>query len=107
MIRDRAARLRAAGEAALARHLAAQVGQTHRVLMEGPRMGRTEQFTEVDLRRPISPKGSIVTARHHRLAVTAGEGGLRGSCSTGCRALAADGVARVAASGTVRSPRRP
>lgn len=46
-IKARAARLRAAGEAALAAHLAAQVGVTHRVLMEGPRMGRTEQFTEV------------------------------------------------------------
>ena len=46
-IKDRAARLRLAGDAALQRHLAAQVGQRHRVLMEGARMGRTEQFTEV------------------------------------------------------------
>ena len=46
-IRDRAARLRAEGAAALARHLAEQVGQTHRILMESPRLGRTEQFTEV------------------------------------------------------------
>lgn len=47
-IRDRAARLRALGESALLRHLAAQSGKNHRVLMESPRMGRTEQFTEVD-----------------------------------------------------------
>ncbi|ARC90297.1 tRNA (N(6)-L-threonylcarbamoyladenosine(37)-C(2))-methylthiotransferase MtaB [Rhodovulum sp. MB263] len=47
-IRDRAARLRAAGEAQVARHLAAQTGRAHRILMESPRMGRTEQFTEVD-----------------------------------------------------------
>jgi threonylcarbamoyladenosine tRNA methylthiotransferase MtaB len=47
VIRDRAARLRDAGDAALARHMAAQVGRVHRVLTEGPRMGRTEQFTEV------------------------------------------------------------
>jgi threonylcarbamoyladenosine tRNA methylthiotransferase MtaB len=46
-IKDRAARLRAVGEASLARHLASQVGQTHRVLTEGPRLGRTEGFAEV------------------------------------------------------------
>ena len=46
-IRDRAARLRAAGEAAKARHLEAQPGRRHRVLTESPRMGRTEQFAEV------------------------------------------------------------
>ncbi|NUB46324.1 tRNA (N(6)-L-threonylcarbamoyladenosine(37)-C(2))-methylthiotransferase MtaB [Fertoebacter nigrum] len=62
LIRDRAARLRAAGDAALARHLAAQVGVTHRVLLEGPRMGRTEQFTEVDFATD-QPEGQIVTAR--------------------------------------------
>ena len=61
-IKDRAARLRAAGDAALARHLAAQVGVTHRVLMEGPRMGRTEQFTEVEFATD-QPEGQIVTAR--------------------------------------------
>ena len=43
----RAARLRAEGEAALNRHLAAEVGRVHRVLTESPRMGRTETFTEV------------------------------------------------------------
>lgn len=61
-IKDRAARLRAAGDAALARHLAAQVGVTHRVLLEGPRMGRTEQFTEVEFATD-QPEGQIVTAR--------------------------------------------
>ena len=62
VIKDRAARLRAAGDAALAAHLAAQVGQVHRVLMEGPHMGRTEQFTEVDFARDQA-EGQIVTAR--------------------------------------------
>ena len=61
-IRDRAARLRAEGEAALARHLAAQMGVTHRVLMESPRMGRTEQFTEVAFATD-QPEGAIVSAR--------------------------------------------
>ncbi len=46
-IKDRAARLRAAGDAQVNRHLAAQAGKTHHILMESPRMGRTEQFTEV------------------------------------------------------------
>ena len=47
-IKDRAARLRDIGAAAVAAHLATQQGKTHRILMENPRMGRTEQFTEVD-----------------------------------------------------------
>jgi len=47
VVRDRAARLRAAGDAALRRHLEAGVGQDHQVLIEGPRLGRTGQFTEV------------------------------------------------------------
>ena len=58
-IKDRAARLRAAGGAALARHLAAQVGQNHLVLTESARMGRTEQFTEV-LFGADQPEGAIV-----------------------------------------------
>ncbi|MBF9045837.1 tRNA (N(6)-L-threonylcarbamoyladenosine(37)-C(2))-methylthiotransferase MtaB [Rhodobacterales bacterium LSUCC0031] len=61
-IKDRAARLRAAGDAAVAAHLTAQLGQTHRILMENPRMGRTEQFTEVDFSAD-QPEGAIVTAR--------------------------------------------
>ena len=48
-IKERAARLRAAGQTALGRHLGAQVGRTHQILTEGPRMGRTGQFTEVAL----------------------------------------------------------
>jgi threonylcarbamoyladenosine tRNA methylthiotransferase MtaB len=61
VIKDRAARLRAAGDAAVGRHLAAQLGTTHRILMETPRMGRTEQFTEVDFAAD-QPEGAIVTA---------------------------------------------
>ncbi len=62
VIRDRAARLREAGVAALARHLAAQAGTVHCVLTESPRMGRTEQFTEVAFAAD-QPEGRIVTAR--------------------------------------------
>ncbi len=61
-IKSRAARLRAAGDAAVARHLTAQVGQTHAILMESPRMGRTPQFTEVHFDTD-QPESQIVTAR--------------------------------------------
>ena len=60
-IRDRAARLREAGDAAVARHLAAQVGREHRVLLESPRMGRTESFAEVRFDKD-RPEGQVVTA---------------------------------------------
>ncbi|MCV2881999.1 tRNA (N(6)-L-threonylcarbamoyladenosine(37)-C(2))-methylthiotransferase MtaB [Actibacterium sp. XHP0104] len=61
-IKDRAARLRAAGDAQVARHLQAQIGATHQVLLENPRMGRTAQFTEVTFGTD-QPEGQIVTAR--------------------------------------------
>ena len=62
VIKQRAARLRGAGDLALARHLTAQNGGSHRVLMESPRMGRTEQFTEVDFGTD-HPEGRIVTVK--------------------------------------------
>ncbi|MER2263627.1 tRNA (N(6)-L-threonylcarbamoyladenosine(37)-C(2))-methylthiotransferase MtaB [Methylobacterium oxalidis] len=49
LVRERAARLRAAGAAALARHLDAEVGRTRRVLAERGGSGRTEAFTPVRL----------------------------------------------------------
>ncbi|MAU44042.1 MAG: tRNA (N(6)-L-threonylcarbamoyladenosine(37)-C(2))-methylthiotransferase MtaB [Yangia sp.] len=61
IIKERAARLREAGDVAVQRHLAAQQGVTHRVLMEAPDMGRTEQFTEVTMTMP-QVEGAIVTA---------------------------------------------
>ncbi|MFZ5710336.1 MAG: tRNA (N(6)-L-threonylcarbamoyladenosine(37)-C(2))-methylthiotransferase MtaB [Pseudomonadota bacterium] len=60
-IRQRAQRLRAEGEAGLARHLASQIGASHRILTESPRMGRTEGFTEVTFGTG-QPEGRIVTA---------------------------------------------
>jgi threonylcarbamoyladenosine tRNA methylthiotransferase MtaB len=60
-IRDRAARLRAAGDAARARFLAGEAGKTHPVLMERPRLGRTPQFAEVAFAAD-RPVGGIVTA---------------------------------------------
>ena len=60
VIKDRAARLRAAGDLQVTRHLEAQIGKTHHILMENDHMGRTEQFTEVLFDTPQS-EGQIVT----------------------------------------------
>ena len=62
VIRERAARLRAAGEEALARHLASQQGKLHQILMENPRLGRTGQFTEVTFDSDQA-EGQIIQAR--------------------------------------------
>ncbi|WP_375257829.1 tRNA (N(6)-L-threonylcarbamoyladenosine(37)-C(2))-methylthiotransferase MtaB [Citreimonas sp.] len=61
-IKTRAARLREAGARAVTRHLDAQVGRTHSVLMESPVMGRTEQFTEVRFAEART-EGAVVSAR--------------------------------------------
>ncbi len=61
-IKSRAARLRTLGEAHIAQHLAEQQGRTHKILMESPRMGRTEQFAETVFDSDCI-EGSIVTAR--------------------------------------------
>ena len=61
-IKRRAAALRAAGAQQVRQHLAAQRGTTHRILMESPRMGRTEQFAEVTLSAD-QPEGEIITAQ--------------------------------------------
>ena len=60
--KERAARLRAAGDAAVLKHLAAQQHTTQRVLLEAETTGRTEQFTEVVLSNP-GRVGEIITAR--------------------------------------------
>ncbi|EPX83388.1 hypothetical protein ruthe_02679 [Rubellimicrobium thermophilum DSM 16684] len=62
VIRERAARLREAGEQAARRHLESRIGQTLRILMETPRTGRTEQFAEVILPAD-QPAGALIEAR--------------------------------------------
>ena len=47
VIKDRARRLRATGAAALARRLAAEVGNTREILIESASQGRTEHFVPV------------------------------------------------------------
>lgn len=59
-IKRRAAALRRAGARQICHHLAAQQGVTHRILMESPRRGRTEQFTKVRLSCDY-PEGAIIT----------------------------------------------
>ena len=60
VIKDRAARLRAAGDAQVEKHLRAQIGRHHMVLTENPHMGRTEQFTEVHFDQP-QPEGALLS----------------------------------------------
>jgi threonylcarbamoyladenosine tRNA methylthiotransferase MtaB len=59
-IKDRAARLRRLGARRVTRHLEQQIGHTHHILMENPRMGRTAQFAEVRFETD-QPEGQIVT----------------------------------------------
>ena len=62
VIKDRASRLRDAGAAAASWFLADQCGKVAKVLMEGPRMGRTETFAEVRFACD-QPEGAIVATR--------------------------------------------
>ena len=68
VVKERARRLRDSGEAALARHLSAEVGTRRMVLTESQGVGRTEGFTPVRFPAPV-PAGEI------REAVIAGHDG--------------------------------
>lgn len=61
-IKQRAACLRAAGTRQVRRHLMAQQGVSHLILLESPRIGRTEQFTEVTMSSD-HVAGDIVSAK--------------------------------------------
>lgn len=60
--KERAARLREAGEKQLAAYLQSRVGKTERIVMEKPHMGRTEGFAMVALREAYEV-GTLQTAR--------------------------------------------
>ncbi|MDA1238683.1 MAG: tRNA (N(6)-L-threonylcarbamoyladenosine(37)-C(2))-methylthiotransferase MtaB, partial [Proteobacteria bacterium] len=47
IIKKRASTLRTAGDAQVQKHLNAAIGEKHAILIETPRIGRTEQFSEV------------------------------------------------------------
>ena len=61
-IKQRASRLRSAGRGRLSFHLNQQIGRVHKVLMESPNLGRTEQFAEVTLDAD-QPVGTILAAK--------------------------------------------
>ena len=62
LVKDRASRLRAAGEVALSRHLEKGVGRSVLALVERPGLARAEDFTEVAFEGPAGP-GEIVALR--------------------------------------------
>ncbi len=62
VVKERAARLRARGELALAHHLAAKVGRVADVLVETAILARTADFAPVRLTRDVAP-GTVVAAR--------------------------------------------
>ncbi|MFT0862320.1 tRNA (N(6)-L-threonylcarbamoyladenosine(37)-C(2))-methylthiotransferase MtaB [Ancylobacter sp. G4_0304] len=62
LVKERARRLREAGEAALLRHLSAEVGTRREVLAEIGGTGRTPGFTGVRLARPAEP-GTLFPVR--------------------------------------------
>ena len=62
VVKNRARRLRQKGEAALKRHLDAEVGACRRVLTEAGGIGRTAQFTQVKLSAPM-PRGLMLDVR--------------------------------------------
>lgn len=60
--KSRAATLRKAGRLQVIKHLKAQVGRSHAILMENPHMGRTEQFSEVIFEQP-QKESTVVMAQ--------------------------------------------
>ncbi|WP_431017611.1 tRNA (N(6)-L-threonylcarbamoyladenosine(37)-C(2))-methylthiotransferase MtaB [Bradyrhizobium pachyrhizi] len=64
-IKERARRLRAAGEAALLRRLDAEVGATREVLIESGTQGRTEHFLPVAIERDVQGMVRAMTIRGH------------------------------------------
>ena len=58
-IKNRASELRVLGKNQVKKHLRSKIGETHDILMETPLVGRTEQFTEVQLTVEQTP-GKIV-----------------------------------------------
>ena len=60
--RDRAARLRAAGDEALRRRVATRLGRDASILVEDAETGRTEDYLSVSLPRPASV-GTVIPAR--------------------------------------------
>ena len=83
VIRERAKRLRAAGDAALRRRLNSEIGRVRQVLIESASQGRTEHFVPVDIKggTPGAVHEMVVTGheagRLHALPSSPGKGALR------------------------------
>jgi len=73
VIKERAARLRAAGDAALVRHLDRQLGRTLAGLVERPGVARAEDFTEIAFTgdAPVGGVVDMVVTGHDGKRVTA------------------------------------
>ena len=71
IVRERAARLREAGAAALVRHLDGEVGRSHRVLAERGGIGRTEGFTPVRIAAEPGTIRTVAIAGHDGRALLA------------------------------------
>jgi threonylcarbamoyladenosine tRNA methylthiotransferase MtaB len=73
VVKARAARLRAAGDAALARHLDRQVGRTLAGLVERTGLARAEDFTEIAFegQAPIGGVVDLTASGHDGKRVTA------------------------------------
>ncbi len=65
--KERAARLREAGEKQLAHFLVSQIGKTTEVVVEKERLGRSEHFAMVELDKPCEP-GSVVSVMQSAVA---------------------------------------
>ena len=61
LVKERAARLREKGDAALAAHLRAEEGAARRVLVERRGLGRTEHFTPAEIAGGLP--GEVIAAR--------------------------------------------
>jgi threonylcarbamoyladenosine tRNA methylthiotransferase MtaB len=88
VVKARAARLRAAGDAALVRHLDRQVGRTVSAIVEKPGLARAEDFTEVVF-EGAGEAGKIVALRvvgHDGVRARAARLALAPAVATGGRA---------------------
>ena len=73
-VRERAARLRAAGEAASRRHLDRQIGRVASAVVERPGLARADDFTEIAFHGPAAAGALVsltVTAHDGRRAIAA------------------------------------
>ncbi len=78
IVKERAKRLRTAGESAHRRFLAGEVGQSRRVLTEHGNVGRTEGFGLVRFAAPVAPGQllDVIIAGHDGTALIAGPIGM-------------------------------